>query len=101
MAWRGSKDGIRVNAVRCGTVDTGILERWPIGGRVRTFLERKTVGVGIAKPEDIAPIVAFLAASESRYTVGQSVVADGGVTLGIDFEQWVRQAYGQEATFAK
>ncbi len=99
MASEWIKDGVRVNAVSCGTVDSGILERWPIGGRVRTFLERKTVGVGIAQPEDIAPIVAFLASPESRYIVGQSLVADGGVTLGIDFEQWVRQAYGQEATF--
>ena len=101
MASEWIKDGIRVNAVSCGTVDTGILERWPIGDRMRSFLERKTVGVGIARPEDIAPIVAFLAAPESRYIVGQSVVADGGVTLGIDFEQWVRQAYGDEATFKK
>lgn len=101
MASEWIKDGVRVNAVSCGTVDTGILERWPIGPRVRSFLERKTVGVGIARPEDIAPIVAFLAAAESRYIVGQSVVADGGVTLGIDFEQWVRQAYGDEATFTK
>ncbi len=101
MASEWIRDGIRVNAVTCGTVDTGILERWPIGPRVRTFLERKTVGVGIARPEDIAPIVAFLASPESRYIVGQAVVADGGVTLGIDFEQWVRQAYGDEATFTK
>lgn len=101
MASEWIKDGIRVNAVTCGTVDTGILERWPIGPRVRTFLERKTVGVGIARPEDIAPIVAFLASPESRYIVGQALVADGGVTLGIDFEQWVRQAYGEDATFAE
>ena len=89
--------GVRVNAVACGTVDTGILERWEIGQRVRTFMERKTVGVGIASPEDVAPIVAFLASEESRYIVGQTIVADGGVTLGIDFEQWVHQAYGPDA----
>jgi 3-oxoacyl-[acyl-carrier protein] reductase len=89
--------GVRVNAVACGTVDTGILERWEIGARVRTFMERKTVGVGIASPEDVAPIVAFLASDESRYIVGQTIVADGGVTLGIDFEQWVHQAYGPDA----
>lgn len=99
MASEWIKDGIRVNAVSCGTVDSGILERWPMGERVRRFLEQKTVGVGVAQPEDIAPIVAFLASPDSRYIVGQSLVADGGVTLGIDFEQWVRQAYGDDATF--
>ncbi|MEE2830129.1 MAG: SDR family oxidoreductase [Myxococcota bacterium] len=97
MASEWINDGIRVNSVSCGTVDTGILERWSIGGRVRRFLERKTVGVGLAQPEDVAPIVAFLAAPESRYIVGQTVVADGGVTLGIDFEQWVHEAYGKDA----
>jgi NAD(P)-dependent dehydrogenase (short-subunit alcohol dehydrogenase family) len=93
--WIG--DGIRVNAIACGTVDTGILERWEIGPRVRRFLERKTVGIGIAEPADVAPIVVFLASDDSRYIVGQTIVADGGVTLGIDFEQWVHQAYGKDA----
>ena len=97
MASEWIADGIRVNAVACGTVDTGILERWAIGDRVRRFLERKTVGVGIAQPEDVAPVVAFLASDESRYVVGHTLVADGGVTLGIDFEQWVHQAYGEDA----
>jgi len=97
MASEWINDGIRVNAVSCGTVDTGNLERWAIGDRVRRFLERKTVGVGLAQAEDVAPIVAFMAAKESRYIVGQTMVADGGVTLGIDFEQWVHQAYGKDA----
>jgi NAD(P)-dependent dehydrogenase (short-subunit alcohol dehydrogenase family) len=99
MASEWIKDGIRVNSASLGTVDSGILERWAIGPRVRRFMENKTVGVGIAKPEDVAPLVAFLAAEESRYLVGQNVVLDGGVTLGIDFEDWVRSAYGNEATF--
>lgn len=97
MASEWIKDGIRVNAIACGTVDTGILERWEIGPRVRRFLERKTVGVGIAQPEDVAPIISFLASADSRYVVGHTLVADGGVTLGIDFEQWVHQAYGEDA----
>ena len=97
MASEWINDGIRVNAVSCGTVDTGNLERWESGARIRRFLERKTVGVGLAQPKDVAPIVAFLAAEESRYIVGQTMVADGGVTLGIDFEQWVHQAYGKDA----
>ncbi len=97
MASEWIKKGIRVNAVSCGTVDTGILERWEIGPRVRKFVQRKTVGLGLASPEDVAPIVAFLADEESRYIVGQAIIADGGMTLGIDFEQWVHQAYGADA----
>jgi NAD(P)-dependent dehydrogenase (short-subunit alcohol dehydrogenase family) len=97
MAAEWIRDGIRVNAISCGTVDTGILDRWEIGPRVRAFLERKTVGVGVAQPEDVAPIISFLASAESHYIVGHTLVADGGVTLGIDFEQWVHQAYGADA----
>ena len=97
MASEWIREGIRVNAVACGTVDTGILERWEVGERVRTFVTRKTVGMGLAKPEDVAPIVAFLAAEESRYVVGHTLTADGGMTLGIDFEQWVHEAYGEDA----
>jgi NAD(P)-dependent dehydrogenase (short-subunit alcohol dehydrogenase family) len=97
MASEWIDEGIRVNAVSCGTVDTGNLERWEIGDRIRNFLKEKTTGVGLAQPEDVAPIVAFLAAEESRYIVGQTMVADGGVTLGIDFESWVHQAYGKDA----
>ena len=97
MASEWIKNGVRCNAVSCGTVDTGILERWEIGPQVRSFVQRKTVGLGVAKPDDVSPIVAFLAAEESRYIVGFTVVADGRMTLGIDFEEWVHAAYGKDA----
>ncbi len=97
MASEWIREGVRCNGVSCGTVDTGILERWEIGPRVRRFVQKKTVGLGVAQPEDVAPIVAFLAAPESRYVVGHMMVADGGMTLGIDFEEWVHQAYGKDA----
>ena len=97
MASEWIKLGIRCNAVACATVDTGILERWEIGPRVRKFVQKKTVGLGVARPADVAPIVAFLAAEESRYMVGTTVTADGGMTLGIDFESWVHDAYGKDA----
>ena len=97
MASEWIKNGVRCNAVSCGTVDTGILERWSIGPQVRSFVQKKTVGLGVAKPQDVSPIVAFLAAEESRYIVGFTLVADGGMTLGIDFEEWVHAAYGKDA----
>jgi NAD(P)-dependent dehydrogenase (short-subunit alcohol dehydrogenase family) len=100
MASEWIRVGVRCNAVSCGTVDTGILERWEIGPKVRSFVQSKTVGLGVARPDDVAPIVAFLAAEESRYIVGVTLVADGGMTLGIDFEEWVHQAYGKDATLA-
>lgn len=96
MASEWIRTGVRCNAVACGTVDTGILERWDNGPAVRAFVQKRTVGLGVARPEDVAPLVAFLAAEESRYVVGTVVTADGGMTLGIDFEQWVEAAYGAQ-----
>ena len=97
MASEWIKTGVRVNAVACGTVDSGILERWESGPAVRAFVQKRTVGLGAARPEDIAPVIAFLAAPESRIMVGTIVDADGGMTLGIDFEEWVEAAYGKQA----
>ena len=34
----------------------------------------------VAKPEDIARVVAFLLSEEAGYITGQSVRADGGLT---------------------
>jgi 3-oxoacyl-[acyl-carrier protein] reductase len=36
----------------------------------------------IGDPEDIAEVVLFLASDASRYMTGQTLLADGGVTLG-------------------
>jgi glucose 1-dehydrogenase len=40
-----------------------------------------------AAPEDIAPVYAFLASDEARYVTGQTLFADGGLTLYGDFRQ--------------
>ena len=35
----------------------------------------------LAKVEDIAPAVLFLASEQNRYITGQNIVADGGFTV--------------------
>jgi NAD(P)-dependent dehydrogenase (short-subunit alcohol dehydrogenase family) len=34
-------------------------------------------------PEDIAPVIVFLATDEARFIVGAKIVADGGLSIGI------------------
>ena len=79
------KDGIRVNCICPGTVDTPSLR-----GRIasaanpeearRAFIARQPMG-RIGKPEEIAAMALFLASEDSRYMTGQAVVMDGGMTL--------------------
>ena len=35
----------------------------------------------VGKPEEIAPVVNFLASDEARYITGQTIVVDGGQLL--------------------
>ncbi|MGE0803739.1 MAG: SDR family oxidoreductase [Lautropia sp.] len=77
--------GIRCNAVCPGTVDTPSLHERiaafgdPEEGR-KMFLARQPTGK-LATPEEIAPIVVFLASDESRFATGQAFNIDGGITI--------------------
>jgi len=80
-------DGIRVNAICAGTVDTpmarpllaargqGDLER---GARLTA--ERYPVG-RIGTPEEIARAALFLASAESSFVTGAVLTVDGGMTM--------------------
>ena len=70
----GQAKGIRVNAVLPGAVDTPMLWQNP---NVKSGLENIDRGV-LGKPEDIAAAIAFLAADESEFVRGSSVIVDGG-----------------------
>jgi meso-butanediol dehydrogenase/(S,S)-butanediol dehydrogenase/diacetyl reductase len=70
----GSAKGIRVNAVLPGAVDTPMLWQNP---NVKSGLEQIDRGV-LGKPEDIAAVIAFLAADEAEFVRGSSVIVDGG-----------------------
>ncbi|GGF50624.1 2-keto-3-deoxy-L-fuconate dehydrogenase [Mameliella alba] len=76
--------GIRCNAIAPGTVDSPSLhDRLRATGdydaALKTFIGRQPMG-RIGKPEEIAALVAYLAADESGFTTGQVHVIDGGWT---------------------
>lgn len=77
--------GIRINAVAPGLVDTPILESLPEEWR-RTRVARVPAGY-IAKPTEIAPVVAFLASDAASYINGQTIVVDGGITSVTFFDE--------------
>jgi 2-keto-3-deoxy-L-fuconate dehydrogenase len=77
--------GIRCNAIAPGTVDTPSLDDRinayadPVAAR-KAFIARQPMG-RLAKPEEIAPIVVFLAADESAFATGNVYAVDGGMTI--------------------
>jgi NAD(P)-dependent dehydrogenase (short-subunit alcohol dehydrogenase family) len=73
-----AKDGIRVNAVAPGYVDTPMLGNRTEAQRAE-IASRHPLG-RIAAPEEIAAVVAFLASSESSFVSGAYYTVDGGYT---------------------
>ena len=51
----------------------------PVEAR-RMFIARQPMG-RLAKAEEIAPIVVFLASDESAFATGQTFSVDGGMTI--------------------
>lgn len=73
---------ITVNAVCGGLVDeTGFSEM--ISQEEKERIARLTPAGRMVKPEDIAKVVAFLCSDEARMIRGQSIIVDGGLTLGL------------------
>jgi NAD(P)-dependent dehydrogenase (short-subunit alcohol dehydrogenase family) len=84
-------DGIRVNSVHPGVIDTGIWDKMSEGQRQKGVNARidphdrvkAIVPAGIiGKPEEIADGVLFLASDASGYMTGAELVIDGGMTAG-------------------
>jgi 2-keto-3-deoxy-L-fuconate dehydrogenase len=79
------KQGLRINALCPGTVDTPSLRsriaqaKDPDQQR-RDFLARQPTGK-LAEAEDIAPMVIYLLSDESRFMTGQAVLVDGGMGI--------------------
>jgi NAD(P)-dependent dehydrogenase (short-subunit alcohol dehydrogenase family) len=87
MALDGAKDGIRVNCVCPGFIETPMIQGYfadqPDPGAARDF----AVGIHplgrLGKPRDIADAFVYLASDEAAWVTGTAMVVDGGLTSGI------------------
>lgn len=77
--------GIRCNAIAPGTVDTpSLADRInafpdPVEAR-KAFIARQPMG-RLAKAEEIAPLVVYLASDEAAFVTGNVYACDGGMTI--------------------
>ncbi len=86
MALDHAAEGIRVNCVCAGSVDTPMLqgEMEEMGGEraVRHLFEEKHPLGRIAQPEEIATAVLYLASDDAGFVTGVALPIDGGLTAG-------------------
>jgi NAD(P)-dependent dehydrogenase (short-subunit alcohol dehydrogenase family) len=83
MALDFAADGVRVNAVCPGAVQSGMMEA-ALKGETNPegAIEKigKSIPLGrVGQPEDIASAVYFLASPEASYVTGAALVVDGGL----------------------
>ncbi|HEX6635566.1 MAG TPA: SDR family oxidoreductase [Usitatibacter sp.] len=80
MAMDYGRQGVRVNSV-CPSFTLTNMTKGMAKDRklVKQFMERMSLG-RIAMPEDIAPVIAFLACDDARFVTGVNLPVDGGVT---------------------
>jgi len=76
--------GIRVNSVAPGVVDTDLWARNKLVPGVVEGIEAMTPLRRWAQPDDIADVVAFLAADAARFVTGETICADGGMARTLD-----------------
>jgi meso-butanediol dehydrogenase/(S,S)-butanediol dehydrogenase/diacetyl reductase len=86
MALDHAADGIRVNCVARGSVETPMLrQEWEeMGGeaRVRHLFEGKHPMGRISQPEEIASVILFLASPAASFINGACIPVDAGITAG-------------------
>ncbi len=71
--------GVRFNSVSPGYVETDQVNDW----NEETFnrINNGTILGRISKPEEIAPLVLFLASNETSYITGSDFLVDGGYSI--------------------
>jgi meso-butanediol dehydrogenase/(S,S)-butanediol dehydrogenase/diacetyl reductase len=74
-----AREGIRVNAVCPGVVETPILGGLDKVPKIREQWESSIPMGRFARPEELAAVIAFLASADASYVTGSIVSVDGGL----------------------
>jgi NAD(P)-dependent dehydrogenase (short-subunit alcohol dehydrogenase family) len=74
-----ARQGIRINAICPGGIETPLVAGAMSAERLDVFRELHPVG-RLGRPEEIAAMAVFLASDESSFATGAAFVVDGGRT---------------------
>ena len=81
LAMELGSDGIRVNAIAPGLVDTKFAAALTTNDEIKQMVLSRMALKRIATPDDISGLALLLASDAARYMTGECVVIDGGWTI--------------------
>lgn len=81
LAAQLAPSGIRVNTASCSLITGDVAELFPRAKELQEVARASTPLGRIATPEDLVGVVTFLTSDLARWVTGQTVLADGGVSL--------------------
>lgn len=82
LAWELAPRRINVNAVSGGFIDTDSLKVFPTYKEIIVESARRTPFGRVGTAEEIANVAAFLCSDRASWITGQTIIVDGGYTLG-------------------
>ncbi len=78
MAAQWATQGVRVNVVSPGVIDTSMVRIMDDPQSGEAWLRARVPMARLGRPEEIAAVVCFLASDDASYVTGAELVADGG-----------------------
>ncbi len=85
LALEYAHEGIRINSVAPGAINTPMNDAWIHDAAARKGVESHIPMGRAGEPEEMAAAFAFLASDEASYITGQTLYACGGLTLFPEF----------------
>ncbi len=81
LAVEYASHNIRVNTASCGLIDGEIARAFPDAEEFQRVVSDATPLGRLAREEELANVVLFLASDEASWVTGQTILADGGLSL--------------------
>jgi 3-oxoacyl-[acyl-carrier protein] reductase/7-alpha-hydroxysteroid dehydrogenase len=81
LAMELGPDGIRVNTVSGGPIETDALRQFSTYAQMKEASIKYSPARRMGQPDDLADVVAFLCTDAARWIYGQTLIVDGGFSL--------------------